>query len=204
MKKSRMWKIWLVLGVMALWFWQANKTLDDSQTLVIRGHLGKIATNVLQVRGQEFEVRGDFVYLDASDKHQTLENLSAALTSVAFAGGGQSGFFMMSGERNRFPVFGAQWEPIGYYNHDNVYYEYDPKNENAIPMGPKEGYVYKQHLDGTKERILQTQRNHDHQVLLAAIEKLDERVVAARSNVELDLPCLGDISWDTERPIQRL
>lgn len=204
MKKSRLWKVWLAISVVLLWFWQADRTFDENQAILIRGELGTIATNVLEARGQEFEVRGDFVYLDASDREQTLNNLSAALTSVEFAGGSLGSFFMMpNNEDGRFPVFGESWEPVGYYTHNNVYYEYDPGNPQAYSHGPQKGYVQKRRLDQYQESILQNQRNHDCQALVEAIKKLDPRVVTVSSRVSLERPCLGEISWDTKRPIQR-
>ena len=205
-KLATTWKFCFVLGVIALWFWQSNKALEETQTILIRGHLGTIATNVLRTRGQEFEVRGDFVYLDTSRKQETLENLSAALTSVRHAGGNDySELYRWAHNRaERFPVFGPQWEPVGYYKTNNIYYVDEPDHPHKIMSGPHEGMVEKRHLDDTEEAALLAQRCHDYQALRAAMEKLDDRVVLVAMDLVLEVPCLGEVPWDTPRPIQKL
>ena len=206
MKTYRNWKLWLLLGVAGLWFWQANQTLDRSNSLLIRGGLGEIATNVLTARGQKFEVKGDFVYLDATDKETTLNNLSAAATSTNYAldlaGSDNSIMLMLGSQPNKFPVFGNMWEPVGYYKTDNVYYEWKNVDESPEPKSFEKIKVQNTHLDREGEVRKADRLRHDVEVLSEAMTKIDDRVVVGKTEPSPDLPCLGEVSWDTPRPIQ--
>ena len=206
MKTYRNLKLCLLLGFAVVWFWQAHQTLDQSNSILIRGGLRDITTNVLTARGQNFEVKGDFVYIDVTDKETTLNNLSAAATSANYAldlaGSDDTILLLLGSQPNKFPAFGKMWEPVGYYKTDNVYYELQKLDDSSESKSFKTMKLQNTHLDREGEVRKADALRHDIEVLSEAMTKIDHRVVVGKTEASPDLPCLGEVPWDTPRPIQ--